>query len=123
MEELTYMKELFLEFIDDLKVVLTQPRELIELTLIEVYFKTTSRNEIMQDVIEKVLPQKNVIKRRDINYFSDNRSLFAGLPEDRIHYYGDIIINSNRLTEDDKQAIWAYLDRIIDTAEAYKKNV
>jgi hypothetical protein len=121
---LTYMKQLFLDLIEDLRgSVMTGAREILELTLIETYFKVQSREEIMKDVVEKILPQKNRIQRRDVNYFSDNKDLFAGLPEDRIHYYGEVIMNSDRLTPEDRDVIWTYLDRMIEIAEDYKKNV
>jgi len=119
-----YMVELFLDLIEDLRNnVLTELREQVELLLVETYTRTRGRSELMQNVVQKVLPQKHMIKDRNINYFSDNRDLFDGLPEDRVHYYGEVIMNSGRLSPDDISVLWDYLDQIIETAEEYKKNV
>ena len=92
-----------------------------DLSLVEFFYKRLHKETIMQHAIKKLLPFKNKVDERNINFFDENRYIFAGLPDDRVAYYSDLIVNGSRLDQDDFDMIWAYLDTMIACAETYKK--
>jgi len=66
-----------------------------------------------------LMPYKEHIEKRSIDFFDKNRFMFSGLPDDRIAYYRNEIIDKNRLTQSDKDMIWNYLDSIVALVESY----
>ncbi len=116
------MKQTILELISELSgSIFTKSSEQGDLFLVQFFFKQLHPEMVMQHVIKKVLPHKNMIKDRDIKFFLKNKSIFAGLPDDRVSYYGNIIVNTDRLDDEDKKEIWAYFDTLIELAESHKK--
>lgn len=115
------MRQTVFEFITDLGSIFTSPTEKGDLALIEFAFKRLHRERIMQQAITNLLPFKKHIQDRNLSFFDENRYIFAGLPEDRVVYYGNQITGGQRLTNDDLEMIWAYLDTMIALAESYKK--
>ena len=61
-----------------------------------------------------------MIEDRDQDFFLKNKGIFAGLPDDRIKYYGELI-TSKRIHTEDRRVVWEYFDTIIAIAEKYKK--
>ena len=99
----------------------TEPNERGDLLVVEFFFKRMHPERVMDHVVEHVLPHTEKIKQRNQNFFLENRGIFAGLPEDRISHYTDIIANSDRLDKEDRQEIWEYFDTIVALAEYYRK--
>ncbi len=116
------MKSTILDLISDLKEnVFTHSDEQEDLMLVEFFFKRLHPERVMQHIIKKVIPHKNKICSRNIDFFVYNKAIFAGLPDDRIAHYGHIITETNRLDKEDKKVIWEYFDTILELAEDYKK--
>lgn len=115
------LKETVHDFITDLGVIFTEPTEKGDLSMVEFFYKRLHAETVMQHAITQLLPHKKRIQKRDIEFFDQNRYIFAGLPDDRVSYYGDVIIRSSRFTEDDITAVWDYLDAMVELAENYKK--
>lgn len=110
-----------LEFITDLGSIFTNQTEKGDLALIEFFYKRLHPDQVMQNAVENLLPYKSKIKKRDINFFVKNKYIFAGLPEDRVIYYGDLIVNSGRLSDEDFSTVWDYLDTMLELTEDFKK--
>ncbi len=117
------MKSTLLELVRDLKEnIFKNNDEQGDLMMVEFFFKRMHEEMVMQHIIKQVVPYKIKIKDRDINFFIENRCLFAGLPEDRIDYYRNIIVSNERLNDEDRQIIWEYFDTIMALAESYRKH-
>ena len=115
-------KNTILELIADLKdTIFDREDEKGDLMLVEFYFKRMHPERVIDHISSLALPHKSQIKKRDVNFFLENRKIFAGLPEDRIDYYSDIIATGTRLSEDDRKIIWSYFDTFIALAESYRK--
>ena len=115
------MHQTVFEFLNDLADIFTAPTEKGDLTMVEFFYKRLHKEMVMRHSIEKLLPHKQKIEDRNIEFFNDNRYIFAGLPDDRVEYYSDQIINQNRMSGDDLEMIWEYFDTMIALAESYKK--
>lgn len=118
------LKSIILDFINDLREnVFTLESEKGDLMVVEFFFKRMSPESIASHVIKHVLPHAEVIAKRDLNFFLDNKALFSGLPDDRVVYYSRMISeDKNRLTDEDRKTIWEYFDVMIKLMEIHKKN-
>lgn len=119
-EDLHGLKQLILDFITDLGSIFTKQDEKTDLTMVEIFYKSLHVERIMNDAIKKLLPHKEKIAARDLDFFRTNKYIFADLPDDRIEHYRDIIVG-NKISKEDIQNIWDYLDLMIIYTENYKK--
>ena len=120
------VKTTILEFISDLKdVIFTGSADRGDLLLVEFFFKKMNTTSVTEHIVSHVLPHKNKIKDRDVQFFIDQkRQIFAGLPEDRVSYFADLVQRTKDeggLADDDKDTIWSYFDTLLVLAEEYKK--
>ena len=116
------IKNTILELIGDLKDnIFESEEEKGDLMLVEFFFKRMHPERVIDHIVSHALPHKNKIKNRDINFFIENRKIFAGLPEDRIDYYCNMIAVGEKLTDEDRQVIWSYFDTFVALAESYRK--
>jgi len=122
-DDLADLKIVMKEFVEDLRHIFTKGDEQRDLLIIQLFFEKLSPERIMHYMISKVLPHANIIASRDSNYFVEHDSIFQALPEKRSkHYKAFWSGNGNKvLTNDDKNAIWAYFDTIIEIVKSYKK--
>ena len=117
------LKETLLDFIADLKDnIFYTNEEKGELMLVEFFFKRLHTGRVMQHILKHVVPHKKMIKNRDLDFFIENRSIFSGLPEDRIDHYSDVLSHQTKIDDDDMNVIWQYFETMIAIAEQYKKN-
>jgi hypothetical protein len=121
-ELLDLLYETIVDLINDLNTIFTSASEQGDLIVVELFYKRLHKNMIMKRVIKNILPYKEYITKRDINFFRDNQFIFNSLPEDRFGYYRDIIIQEQRLTKEDMKVLWDYLDVIITLAEEFNNN-
>ena len=119
-EDLYGLKQLILDFITDLRSVFTRRDEKADLTIVEIFYKNQHVERVMDDAIKKLLPHKEKIKNKDLDFFRENRYIFGDLPDDRILHYQDII-TSNKISREDIENIWSYLELMIVYSENYKK--
>lgn len=107
----------------DLSDIFTETTERGDMELIKFFYNQMHKVRIMHHTIDKLVPWKQYIDSRDINFFDENRYLFEGLPEDRVVYYSELITGGHRLTQDDMDVCWNYLDTMIACAEEYQVEV
>lgn len=115
-------KKTILELIHDLKDnIFNTDDEHGDLMIVEFFFKRMHPDSVMDHVVKNILPHSSTIAERNIDFFLKNRSIFAGLPSDRVAYYAEIISEGSRLDDEDRQVIWEYFDTLVALAEDYKK--
>lgn len=120
------VKNTILEFITDLKeAIFTNPTEHGDLLLVEFFFTKMTATSVTDHIVSHVLPHKAKIQKRDIQFFIDQkREIFAGLPEERVEYFANLVKKSKEeggMSSDDRNTIWSYFDMLILLAEEYKK--
>ncbi len=121
--DLADLKIVMKEFIADLRHIFTSVNEQRDLLIIQLFFERLSPERIMQSMISKVLPHASIIAVRDSNYFVEHDTIFQALPQSRANHYRDFWSGKGdkNLSIDDKNAIWAYFDTIIEIVKNYKK--
>lgn len=115
-------KSTILDFIGDLKDnIFDSEEEQGDLMLVEFFFKRMHPERVIDHIVKHALPYKAKIKKRDVNFFLENRKIFAGLPEDRIDYYSNVIAIGTKLSDEDRKIIWEYFDLFVSLGESYRK--
>ena len=116
------LKSTILDLITELSEnVFTKQNEKDDMTIIEFFFTKMSADSISAHVIKTILPHASKIMNRDTDYFLSNEGIFSGLSKDKIQYYGDIIRDPKRMTEENRDIVWQYLDTILMIATSLKK--
>lgn len=116
-QNLIDLRQTIYDLLNDLGTIFTLPHEKGDLGSISFFYNRLHPETIRLHSIEKLLPYKNKIMTRDISYFDDNQYIFAGLPEKKIEYYRNEIIVNNRLSNEDMDIMWQYLDTILALTE------
>ncbi len=120
-DNLSDMQSVLRELLTDLRDhILTQPAEQIDLFFINLFFQRFTADEIMHHMIEKLLPYERMITNRDENFFLHHDVLFEELPENRCIHYRNLWV-SNRLSAEDKNAMWEYFETMIEIIRGFKK--
>jgi hypothetical protein len=107
----------------DLGDIFTEPTEQGDMALIDFFYNQMPKDKIMHHTIDTLVPWKKHITERNLRFFDQNRHLFDGLPEARVVYYTELIMSQRRLTDEDMDMFWKYLDTMIAYAETYQKVV
>lgn len=77
-------------------------------------------DDVMKTFIEKCLPLKETIKRRNENFFLHNNALFEKINQNKVNHFKKLW-TSPKLDDEDKNIIWAWYDTFISLAEKYQK--
>ena len=122
-DDLSDLKIVMKEFIVDLRNIFTNNDEQRDLLIIQLFFERLSSERIMHNMINKVLPHAQMIARRDSQYFIKHDSIFQALPSSRSKHYKEFWSGTGGkfISNNDKDAIWAYFDTIIEIVKNYKK--
>lgn len=110
-----------MSMIDDLGTILTKGSEISDINLVSVFFKPLHPEVVMEKTIKKLLPREKEIQDRDIHFFVENTYIFSGLPENRVAYYSKIFTSRKRISPENMEIMWQYLDLFITYAKKYKK--
>lgn len=115
--------ELVADFRDN---IFTKPAEQGDLLIVEFFFKKTPAVTIADNIVQHVLSRRKQIEKRDVSFFiAKKKEIFQNLPADRVEYFANLVQKSEKdggMGDDDKEAVWAYFDILIQLAEEYKKN-
>lgn len=115
------LKSTISDFILDLKNIFEKSAETRDLTTIEFFYKRLHEQTVMKNIIDNMLPYKDYIETKNLNFFKDNTSIFSSLPTTRVEYYKNEILGGKRLDSEDINMIWDYLDTMTALAESYLK--
>lgn len=111
----TKIKNTILEFITDLHSI--APDEMLtDLELVRLFFNTMPPFQLSEHVVKSIVPHKNEIKNRDINFFMNNRKqIFQGIPEKHLEFL--TIFITQDMSKEDRDTVWAYFDVLVALAE------
>jgi len=78
--------------------------------------------KVMNVFIAKLLPLKENIKRRDVNFFlgTGASALFENFDKSKVNYF-KILWQSDSLDDDDRTEIWKWFDLFINLAEKFSR--
>jgi hypothetical protein len=76
--------------------------------------------DVMSIVIQRILPHKEMVRKRDDNFFMNHNGLFEKLEKEKVNHF-KLLWRSGRLDADDRSAIWRWYDLFISLAEKYQK--
>lgn len=108
------IKRTMLDMIADLQQIFNQStEEEDDMIKVNIFFKDMHPETAYKHIRDHILPHRQKIQKRDIIFFLENKGLFSGLPENKVKYYSRQITSKTRLAEEDKTAIWEYLEVIV----------
>lgn len=117
---LPILRKTLIEFFDDLINILPSEKDLI---IARIYIANQANiSELMMKLSNKILPLQEIIKNRDDEFFRKNNSLFSDLNKKNVNYFRNIWFSENILDEDDKEAIWDWVDTITEILKRYNSN-
>ena len=109
-------KNNFVNFIDELIQQFPNEKDLI---IFRIFLKDqVPIEEVMKRFVEKLLPLKENVKKRDETFFINNNVLFGDSNSDKVGHFS-ALWQSSRLDKDDKDIIWSWVDLFIRLAEKY----
>ena len=76
--------------------------------------------DVMNTVISKLLPLKELVKKRDESFFINNNVLFDKLDKNKVNHFKNLW-RSDKLDVEDRKAIWKWYDLFISLTEKYQK--
>lgn len=76
--------------------------------------------DVMENFVKKLLPLKEIVKRRDESFFVNNNVLFENINKEKVNRFKELWL-STKLDQDDKDAIWAWYELFISISEKYVK--
>jgi len=92
-----------------------------DIIYVKFFLQTLGSKELMKHCVKKILPWKEKIVSRDINFFIDNKEIFGKLPENKVNYFSDLFKN-NKLQKEDIDEIWEFFNVFITIIETHGKN-
>lgn len=117
---LSDFKTSLIEFLDEMIAQFPEEGDLI---LSRVFIKDQFPIvEIMKLFVEKLLPYKDLVKKRDGNFFLNNDVLFKGIQNSKVNHFKKLWI-STRLNDDDREVIFTWFEHFLNMSEQYIKMV
>lgn len=114
------LRNLVLEFVNDLKFVFKKPEDQADLMLMDFFFSHLSSEKIFFHFEKYVLKHREYIKRKDDAFFDINRKdIFKGLPDERVNDITAAWMNGE-IPREDKETIWSYFSALIEICEMMK---
>lgn len=108
----------YMQFIDELLEIFPEETDLI---IIRVFFEDQVPVALVADnFISHVLPHKEIITKRNENFFLENNHMFGMLDGGKVMHFKKLW-TSERLDKDDKDAIWKWFDTFCILVSAYQK--
>lgn len=107
------------KFLDD--VINVVPEE-TDLLLLQALVKTVPSALVMQNFMEFVYPLRDKIKVKDESFFLSNDNIFGDLETSKVNHFKKIW-QSDRLTIEDRDAIWRWFSAFIKICEKSKKGI
>lgn len=114
------LKNDILNFIDRIDEILEDHSIIIdEFVGIKFYFSIMSPEQVMNHVVQYILPHKAKIKSRADNFFYKNKMIFGDLPESQkyLDYLSDVWTNDFDI--EDKEEVWEFFDIFVMYAEKF----
>ena len=118
-EFLKVLKPQIFLLIDDIKSM-SPPIKHPMWFMVKQFFMELSDEDVMNHIIQNVLPYKAKIFKEDENFFISNEKIFGKLPRTEVDFFRKIVKD---LDNEDKEGLWNYFKVFVALAEGYKKIV
>jgi hypothetical protein len=117
-ELLSRLKDQLTMFIDELIEILpTEP----DLVIIRIFVKDqVPAIDIMKYIIMKIVPLKEMVAKKQADFFLQNNILFDQLDKSKVNHFKRIWLTDS-VTEDNKEMIWEWFKVFINLAQRYQK--
>ena len=116
------LQQTVLDLLCDLTQIFTKSEEESDILVVTFFFKRAHPEFVMKHAATKLYPHKTQIEEKNVKFFNDNQYIFGALPQDRVEYYRDVIINTKRISKNNMECIWEYLDAMIALVEPHVKH-
>lgn len=116
---LQVLKTQLLLFFDELISIMPSEKDFI---VIRFFIKDqVPIADVMQYIIEKLVPLEDYILKRDDRFFLEHQVLFEDLRDhdSKVNYFKNMWENST--DEDNKEAIWNWFKYFIDLGKRYQR--
>lgn len=112
-----------LNFVDRIESILDDNEiDSSDVVYVRFFLNTLGEQKLMDHCIRKILPWKEHILSKNIDFFMNNKEIFGKLPENKVNYFSDLFKN-NKLEQDDIEEIWDFFSVFITIIEEHKKNL
>lgn len=112
------LKKSVIELIKDLKILF--PEDQLELTGVEFFFLKMPSDEILNKMNLFVVPHKQMVEKKNKQFFINNKALFSGLPQSRVDYYSKKL-SSDSFDKEECDTLFEYFESFITFCEKIKK--
>jgi hypothetical protein len=111
------------DFIEDMRESIFQGyEELSDVNIMQQYIKNLGPAQLSQSLIKKFLPHKDLIEKKDMKIVAIMFTIFGHLlSKEKIKYYSDLFFDEERVSANNKDAIFLYLHNIASILEQIKK--
>lgn len=117
----TILYEEFMNFAKSMEEILDSHNlDSDDVLYVKIFLQALGKDKCMEHTIKRILPYKKQIEKRDQEFFQKNKKIFGELPQDRVDYFSDLIVNE-KLTKEDKNEIWDFFEAFVACADEYKK--
>lgn len=121
-DELFATKRALLDLITQLYCVLHLDREKQDLCTIETFLSSLCPIDMMDYLVQHLLPHKTAIETKNKTFFIHNHVLFGPLEDpSAVDYYSNVFSDKSRVTEEDEECIFEHFMSILDFVVAHKK--
>jgi len=116
---LQVLKTQLLLFFDELISIMPNEKDFI---VIRFFIKDqVPIADVMQYIIEKLVPLEDFVARKDVRFFLEHQVLFEDLRDhdSKVNYFKSLWEKST--DEDNKEAIWNWFKYFIDLGKRYQR--
>ena len=118
-EILLLLKRELVSFFDELIELLPEESDLV-IARILVDTSQVPITEIMEYIVTRLLPLKNLVKNRTDSFFLDNNILFESFERNKVNYFKKLWLEGD-LGSENKAVIWDWFRAFLNLAERYQR--
>ena len=115
-ELLGLMRQGLLDFIDDLRIILPEEKELF---LFSLFVKQMPLVPLAEYVSKNIVPLKGYIKNRDSKYFKSNAVMFEHLGNYKTEVNRFQMLWDANEDPEDREMVWRWFERFVYLGEEY----
>lgn len=117
-ELLIQLKDQLIFFFDELISLLPEEPDLV---IVRIFLKDKIPIfDVMEYIVNKLVPLKPMIKQKDDNFFINHNILFERLDDNKVNHFKRLWL-SGKLDKENKETMWRWFTSFIFLAEKYQK--
>ena len=115
---LIQLKEQLVFFFDELISLLPEEPDLV---IVRIFLKDKIPIlDVMEYIVQKLVPLKPMIKQKDDNFFINHNILFEKLDDNKVNHFKRLWL-SGKLDKENKETIWRWFTSFVFLAEKYQR--